>query len=518
MVDSNDNRTNCICRPGFVSTATPTNGTITCAECPSGLNCLSPGRDLKDVPSSTGFWRPLSMTSARDVYRCSSMGCRGGTFSDQCYDGYEGVLCGVCSDGRMKIGQTCAACLHPAVVVIGLVVLIAVTLALVYHLCTRLDEADASSVAPFKILSSHLQLLSLLMSFAFVWPDRAAMGLQFSGTASFSVAALLSSMDCLVRVPYYLRLPIVLPSSILLWIGVLSVALLFRLLACFSTRFARRSRTTTSTASSILVTSAVTSLLFTHPYVMASALSVFQFHSVSGASYVAEDLSVTCSGVSYRAAQAGAGLALLFHCCAAPLALFSLALRSRGPVGRATMACASSGYRPHRWWWEFVSLLRRMVIATLAMLSYSSTTTGGANAVSLSATASIAGGVLALFLVAAAHVAPYPTKTHNALETCSTFLLVCTVFGGYAATQNVESAQRSSAFAVATAWLLLGAHALLVAALGVLVGRGYSRKVYDSVRRRLSRNARRSAADEPPDPKAGTALHRPLLSEHMTPT
>eukprot|EP00904_Undaria_pinnatifida_P010820 jgi/Undpi1/6869/HiC_scaffold_21.g09345.m1 len=67
-----------------------------------GLNCSMPGATLERLPIKRGYWRAATnLTHSRACFNAAA--CGGGTLvtepNDYCAEGYEGVVCSVCSSG-----------------------------------------------------------------------------------------------------------------------------------------------------------------------------------------------------------------------------------------------------------------------------------------------------------------------------------------------------------------------------------------------------------------------------------
>jgi len=75
-----------------------------CIVCPRGGICTG-GHHME---SKAGYWHYKKLSD--DVYICPFEGSCPGNLTAQCSEGYEGVACGVCSDGFTRSGGKCVSC------------------------------------------------------------------------------------------------------------------------------------------------------------------------------------------------------------------------------------------------------------------------------------------------------------------------------------------------------------------------------------------------------------------------
>jgi len=144
-----------------------------------------------------------------------------------------------------------------------------------------------------------------------------------------------------------------------------------------------------------------------------------------GRSYLLGDLDISCSRGEWGALAAVGTAALLVYGLGIPLGSLALLWRHRGHMQRAGVkgryGFLYMQYKPGAWYWESVTLMRKVGLAVIAVLLAPQGT-----GVQVMCSISLLVGSLLLHLMARPHV----DERLNALEACSLVVAVGTLAGG----------------------------------------------------------------------------------------
>jgi hypothetical protein len=148
-----------------------------CKPCPSDKADCSGGNEIGPKP---GYWRPSNTSS--NFMRCPNPDvCLGWVAphwnpKGQCAEGYGGVLCAECAPGYSLSGLAkCGKCPEMTSNVVKLVLMLILIICLfAFMVRSTLNSAsqpkNLTSIY-MKILMNHFQLILLVSSFNFKWPE-----------------------------------------------------------------------------------------------------------------------------------------------------------------------------------------------------------------------------------------------------------------------------------------------------------------------------------------------------------
>lgn len=383
----------------------------------------------------------------------------------------------------MHVGAVCSTCPNQGFIVIVILVVIAVVFAVVLFLARNVGSGKRSlRVSLIKILIVHAQMLSILASFAFVWPTNSALGLGFlstGGTMSFS--SFLDSIVCVSPVPFYAKYYLVLFSPAIFLIFIVPTVLLYR----------HHFLTQIQIHAVVLV-----SLMLCHPFVTAMALSIFQCAPYGSVQYLVADVAVECSGPGYQFSQAVGAFFLIGYSTGLPLAVLYLAARKSSRNNEKTsiltadycFSYLSCGFTDKVWFWEVIVIFRKAMFAVLATFSSWSTQSEG-NAISLGAVFHLAACLLSLLFFLHTALNPYPSRTLNGFDSAAQYLLILSLVAAYTITNNPNS----STFDDGVAWTVVVLNVIFFATVLIVLMQPVVAAVgkrVDSVRRSFQKGRR----------------------------
>jgi len=400
-----------------------------CESCPTGAICYG---NYTLVPEP-GYWRLSATTDT--IWECyESAACLGSpeppkplSLTGECAEGYFGNLCHGCSAGFSRTGRyVCAVCPEFVINVIRVIgVGIATVLIVVLIIKTSLISAHRSR-SPysiyFKIFINYLQLLSATAVFDFKWPSYVLQLLKLQESAG-NVSEQVFSFDCFLtessadqgkvtylRVVVVSTLPVlILLCSFLLW-SVVSWA-----------------RHSSMYIKNHLINSVVVLFFLVHPSIVKVMFDVFNCKELdAGLSWLSSNLTIRCWDAQHKRYAMGVALPgiLLWGVAVPLLALVRLCMKRRTLdmlETRIHFGFLYNGYRPERFYWEFIILYRKMLIITIAVFIFN---------ISVSIQALCAMLVLVLAVIFQMREAPYITAILNTLEQRAIVVATITVYCG----------------------------------------------------------------------------------------
>lgn len=376
-----------------------------CEVCPEGAYCpggavvsvvkgfwrgsydaLASGDEDEDVPYTRLLKCPnpnactgVTVTASVDVGEVEDVSHANSTVivNGTCAEGYRGVLCGACDDGYASIGEgECEQCPSYTSRVITLAVVsvvgVAAVVSFIAFTMRTAGNPDTKASIVMKIGITHLQVVSLALAFDLEWPATVRNLLVVTNSV-VSVDERFVALDCsfsydtpriFQRFAVVVALPVFcIAASALLW----SIVLVYRRcstgLPWLSSSSGLRSR---------FIVSVLVLLFLSHPIVTRAALVLFRCQDVAGVAYMDAALDVPCYSVEHFMWMLGGGIpALLFYSIGVPAMSFLVLRANRHalhlPQLRERLGFAYVGFRPSRYWYESVIMLRKVAIIAVAV-------------------------------------------------------------------------------------------------------------------------------------------------------
>ncbi|TNV88052.1 hypothetical protein FGO68_gene16006 [Halteria grandinella] len=398
---------------------------ISCTLCQNDKAICQSGTQLYPLP---GYWR--SSFESDNIMEClNSKSCLGGVMpiynlTGQCADGYDGILCSSCKAGfSLNVAlRTCKKCPTPqSNAAILFAFLLFTHLIIVLFVWTNLrstgKEKNYLSVY-LRIMVNHLQVVTLVASFQFDWPDQFQemyKGLQPVSDAQSEIV----SVDCFLSQykqvsetdtrPFYVKTiaifilpPVLVLYSVLCWQFInlfkrkkketqVNLSPLeddiqeFSYLeetgrgATGSIVSVNTDQKTNDLLGKIILTIIVILFLF-HPTITKELFSLFKQENylraimnvscknIEGVSRLYVDLDIVCyQGVHYRAARWFGIPGLLIYGCGIPLIGFIAIYRNRNYLERSLVkqryGFLYNGYKGGKAsYWEIFIMYRKVII------------------------------------------------------------------------------------------------------------------------------------------------------------
>jgi hypothetical protein len=274
----------------------------------------------------------------------------------------------------------------------------------------------------FKIFINYLQLLTATAVFDFKWPSYVLQLLKLQESAG-NVSEQVFSFDCFFtsssadegkltyfRVVLLSTLPLLLVCcSFLLWSAV---------------SWARKSSVYIKNH---MVNSIVVLFFLVHPSIVKVMFDIFNCKELdNNVSWLSSNLTIRCWDAEHRRYAMGVALPgiLLWGLAVPLLALVRLCMKRRTLdmlETRIHFGFLYNGYRPQRFYWEFIILYRKILIITIAVFIFN---------VSVAIQALSAMLVLVLAVIFQMRENPYVTTVLNTLEQRAIIVAAITVYCG----------------------------------------------------------------------------------------
>ena len=380
------------CRLCQMSTYSVIANSSKCDPCPEGAVCQGGDTILPEA----NFWH--SHRYSTEIHACPrEKVCEVGGV---CAKGYTGNVCGQCLPGYgSQSAFRCAKCMgvgNTVAAVLGAAIVMVLLIALVVHTTLMDTHRSTYSVRPsdlLRILVRHMQYLAVISTLRVQWPQTlnaifGAVNYVFNVASSQVV-----SLDCVFsaedgpplaikRVLTYLLAPVgVLGVLVFGWLLVRCV----KLPALF-----RRRPTMEQSVWDVLTVISLVVLFFFYPALVRVALSMFacyklddpantEFPQFAAASarygYWVFSMQQPCWEGWHLYWGLGLGLpCVLLFCFAVPVGMWCLLYCSRSKI--ATSGYASPlmflyhNYKPKRWYWEVVSTVQIALLVAISVFSF----------------------------------------------------------------------------------------------------------------------------------------------------
>lgn len=415
-----------------------------CLPCPTGGDC---GPSGAYVAPARGHWWPsgssesfaASKARLESFLRCrTDDACPGSRTSfSSCGSGYRAgsFLCAKCADDYAHVGFECRACWPRWATVLLTIVIVSVVLIGLSFFIVRASNYDisaqpapgaarASRGALMKVLMTYLQLLALILSFNS--QNNPVLQRTLGTLSSFGGLSVgFYSFQCVRPTSFGMLLAFTLITPLLAaaWALILAAATKFfdkkRVGAVETTmpdsghadgRKPLRSARAGMTQTLVIV------LFLVYPGTATTVLRTFQCTSFAGQAHrrLQADLDVECYQPAHMAMVVGALAGLLLYVVGIPLAGFaylSWKKRRHERLGLDYSLFVASNrfflesFRSETWWFEFVILIRKVVLVVIVVFVSNSM-----------AQMYFGATLMALSLVLLTHLRPYQSVTLNAVE------------------------------------------------------------------------------------------------------
>lgn len=389
-----------------------------CKSCPKGLTCYGGANTTVEKD----YWR-VSNTSER-LLACPVRDiCVGGNTAD-CASGHEGRLCTSCKPRYFRFGSfLCLECGSKAwgigkgvLVLLGTGVFFSI---LIICSVRNSNSKKSALIIHLRIFLNYTQVTVLMSSLQVKWPDALLSffeGLKFTGNATqfaFSNECITGDYD--MRYAYQKVVAVAVIPMLLLFLVLLvwgAVGLIRKKRDYLRVHF---------------MCSAVVLLLSMQPIVLQVSLQMYSCVEVEiGTSWLLHDMEVACWQGAHLTFAFGVALpAMLIWSVGTPLLLWGLLFKQRQslrlPDNLRRIGFLYAGYRPSFYFWEFLVVLRKSLMAIVANTGVSAASTTQMQLAIL---------VLWTFLLAHSKASPFDTVRFNRTEFLSLFASLVTVVAG----------------------------------------------------------------------------------------
>eukprot|EP00004_Rigifila_ramosa_P020527 TRINITY_DN532_c0_g3_i1.p1 TRINITY_DN532_c0_g3~~TRINITY_DN532_c0_g3_i1.p1 ORF type:complete len:2148 (+),score=347.78 TRINITY_DN532_c0_g3_i1:766-6444(+) len=354
------------------------------------------------------------------IYKCPVRdGCLGGPAEEACAQGYEGPVCGICSEGFGRLGEQCAKCPSQSasafLVFLAILLVIVACVAIVYF---SGDDSQKKAQGQFdqksgfdavdmqmriKIAITHLQIIGFTANFASQWPEVLIRVFAIpTSAATISSASDNIATDCATHPTLYTRGAIVMILPLILACGVvLGYAALGAVRGSFSETWSKTQQGT------------LVLLYVAHPGIVQSLLKLMVCIEIGNESYAKSDMTVSCKDPAFGVLRIFAILHLVLYGFGGLLLLFWVMRRNPHAFTYLT-----EGYKPERFYWDLVVTVRKILFVIVSLFA--------------SAPLQLFFGTWILLLSWIAHhfAEPYLSNMLAKMESASLWVLLITVTTG----------------------------------------------------------------------------------------
>jgi hypothetical protein len=353
------------CEKGFYSFRS---NEKSCRSCPDNAECYS----NKIVPKA-GYWH--STANSSKIFKCINQdSCLN---ENRCEKGYTGNLCAVCASGYIAgTSNTCKECPSKTSNIILIVFLTILFVLIITYIIYRTYE-DAYEPKLYhsvliKILMNYFQLMMLTSVIKVRWPEPFYDLMSIQEQIGSNTGKLLS-VDCLIQTatevdPYYINQ---LASFLAPLVLGLLITLLWSLISLFISNKARVLKP--------LITSLVVVFFILHPGISSSALSIVSCYELEEGEYWNTDsFNIQCFTEEYgKDYYAIFVLDVVFWTIGMPVVAYVMLWKNRNqlddPSTKAKYGFLYHGYHGERFYWEFIIMLRKLLIISVAVVMRNST-------------------------------------------------------------------------------------------------------------------------------------------------
>ena len=391
-----------------------------CKACPIGGICYGKA----NIVAAAGYWR--TGPDSDIFYPCpNSAAClqeRLNNANGSCLTGYKGVLCQSCELGySSENGNICNKCLDDSqniLMLIGMIVLILtiVVIITISNIKGAYKDQSVTSIY-FKILMNYIQIVMLTMSFKLNWP--AIVREMFSDQSKVGGSSdRLFSIDCFIgdkANPYYAKL--ILLSMIPLVFG------LILLLAWLVWGKLKKS----ICLKEKIIGSIAVQLFFFQPSLIRYNFSMFNCIELnSGEYYLTQDMSIECWKTEHLIYSLTVVIpSILIWCISIPIILVIILYKNKSKLSnieeKLKYGFLYKGFIPNRYYWEFLTLLRKMLIISCSVFLSN---------ISVTLQALVAFIIILSAYILQQKYEPYALSQLNQMESKSIIVSAVTIYSG----------------------------------------------------------------------------------------
>lgn len=354
------NMNECIaCEEGFYSFS---NNETSCHKCPADALCS--GNELVPVK---GFWH--SSPYSTSIFPCiNADACN---INGTCSEGYTGNLCAVCEKGYVySSSNTCKKCPSKTENIILITFLSVLFTIIICYIVYRTYE-DAYGLKLYhsvliKILMNYFQIMMLTSLLKIRWPEPFYQLINIQEQIGSSTGKLLS-IDCFIQDttdinPFYVNILLNFLAPFIL--GTL-IASVWGIVALFKG---------IKKVITPLTTSIVVVLFLIHPGISNMSLSIFNCYEINdGEFWNVNAFDIQCYTKDYaRDYYAIFILGLLLWTIGMPVVAYAILRKNKKeldvPEIKAKYGFLYHGYHSNRYYWEFVIMLRKILIINISLL------------------------------------------------------------------------------------------------------------------------------------------------------
>ena len=348
-------------------------GASLCNPCPSGAECLG-GLKVYPLP---GYWR--ASETSNTLWSCfSDAACLGSdnysSLVGLCADGYSGQVCQSCNQGWARTGRDdCAVCPSlPLTMLRVLGLCIVGVICLVFLVISSMKNIKSGRLTSvyFRIFLNYLQLTMLTTTFDLNWPTIAKQ-LFNTQDAVGGASQQFFSYDC---VYYQIGYTIPVLFQDLAVVSVMPLAAVLITTCVWMLVTLKTMNWTYLKQQNVL--SMVVIFFVVYPKLVTSTFSLFNCVEVlPGDLWLRRDMGIRCWDYTHSLYALGLALpGIALWVLGIPLLVLFLLYRSRLTLHSTNIKLRFGflymGYLPPYYFWEFVTLARK--IAVLSVLSFTS--------------------------------------------------------------------------------------------------------------------------------------------------
>eukprot|EP01017_Pseudomicrothorax_dubius_P009638 TRINITY_DN13312_c0_g1_i2.p1 TRINITY_DN13312_c0_g1~~TRINITY_DN13312_c0_g1_i2.p1 ORF type:complete len:613 (+),score=137.48 TRINITY_DN13312_c0_g1_i2:214-2052(+) len=377
-----------------------------CINCPVNLKC--DGKDV--IYPEKDYWR-FNSWSAKPVECLNTEACLGGKLpagvntsnlwckeqynqtlcsTGWCSERYRGNLCSQCAPGYATSNEVyCVPCSNnPYYYVIVALIFIGATGFVIFTIRNALKAKQSTSSGGskkmsimIKILMNYFQLVSIVSSFSFQWPDQVKSAFKINNQIASSTTQIFS-MDCIFQTtlsnsytksqrPFFIKLALIAACPILLALLASVVWIVY-----FLVRYRSRVCEFKDNMKTNIVTSIVILLFMVHTSILQTTFLSFRCQNIGDEerpySYLERDLDVECwkdQHLNYVLTLAVPSLVVWGF--GTPVFAWALLWTKKSqledPLFRTKLGFLYDGYRIEVFFWEFIILYRKIAMVFIAV-------------------------------------------------------------------------------------------------------------------------------------------------------